>query len=308
MARLGRELPARRYNGAMSAVDRPLPAAAAGELSIGGDLRVARMGFGAMRITGEGIWGEPASARDAHALLRRALALGVNFIDTADSYGPDVSERLICEALHPYPSGLIIATKGGLVRPGPNVWVPDGRPARLRAACEASLARLKLTQIDLYQFHRPDSRVPFEDSIGELARLQKEGKIRHLGVSNVTGEQLRKAQAIVTIVSVQNRYHVADRASDDVLAICAREGLAFIPWGPLARQAQASDTPDPRIVALRDIARERSIDPAQAAIAWLLARSPVMLPIPGTSKLGHLEANVSAAALRLSAGEMQRIG
>lgn len=282
--------------------------AAAGMLRIGGDLDVARLGFGAMRITGEGIWGEPASADAARALLRRLPALGISFIDTADSYGPEVSERLIGEALHPYPPGLVIATKGGLVRPGPNEWVSDGRPAHLRAACEGSLARLKLERIDLYQFHRPDPQVPFEDSIGELARLQREGKLRHIGVSNVSVEQLRRAQAIVRVVVVQNRYHLADRASDDVLEVCEREGIAFIPWGPLAQRARAGETPAAPVRALQAIARERGIDANQAALAWLLTRSPVMLPIPGTSSIAHLEQNAAAAGLRLSEAEMQRIG
>jgi len=277
-------------------------------LRIGGDLDVARLGFGAMRITGEGIWGEPASADAARALLRRLPALGISFIDTADSYGPEVSERLIGEALHPYPPGLVIATKGGLVRPGPNEWVSDGRPAHLRAACEGSLARLKLERIDLYQFHRPDPQVPFEDSIGELARLQREGKLRHIGVSNVSVEQLRRAQAIVRVVVVQNRYHLADRASDDVLEVCEREGIAFIPWGPLAQRARAGETPAAPVRALQAIARERGIDANQAALAWLLTRSPVMLPIPGTSSIAHLEQNAAAAGLRLSEAEMQRIG
>lgn len=289
-------------------VDRRSPAAAAGVLWLGGDLEVARMGFGAMRITGEGIWGEPASGRDARALLRRAVELGVNFIDTADAYGPDVSERLIKEALHPYPRGLTIGTKGGMVRPGKNEWASDGRPAHLRAACEASLARLKLAQIDLYQFHRPDPKVPFEDSIGEFARLQQEGKVRHVGLSNVSADQLRQAQAIVKIVSVQNRYSPVDRSSDDVLAACEREKIAFIPWGPLAQRAQASETADPRITTLRAIAKERDLDVNQIALAWLLARSPVMLPIPGTSRVAHLEENVAAARVRLTASEMQRVG
>ena len=200
------------------------------------------MGFGAMRITGDGIWGEPRDANEAFAVLRRAVQLGSNFIDTADAYGPYISERLIREALYPYPRGLLIATKGGQVRPSREEWLPDGRPEHLRAACEASLTRLKLERIDLYQLHRPDPQVPYEDSIGELAKLQKEGKIRHIGVSNVNPEQLAKARALVKVVSVQNRYNVADRSSDDVLAICEREQIAFIPWGPLAQSAQASGT------------------------------------------------------------------
>jgi pyridoxine 4-dehydrogenase len=283
------------------------PAAAAGTLLIGGDLRVSRLGFGAMRITGEGIWGEPRDAKEAFAVLRRALELGTNFIDTADAYGPYVSERLIREALYPYPPGLLIATKGGQVRPRAAEWVPDGRPEHLRAACESSLARLKLERIDLYQLHRPDPQVPYEDSIGELAKLQKEGKIRHIGVSNVQPDQLAKAQAIVKVVSVQNRYNVADRGADQVLAICEREQIAFLPWGPLAQGAQKSDT-NRSLVALQGIAQQRNIDINVAALAWLLTRSPVMLPIPGTSRVDHLEDNVKAAKIKLTPEEMARVG
>lgn len=288
-------------------VDRRKPAAAAGTMWIGGDLEVARMGFGAMRITGEGIWGEPASTKDARALLRQVLALGVNFIDTADSYGPEVSERLIAEALHPYPRGLLIATKGGIVRPSRGEWKPDGRPEHLRAACEASLRRLKTSQIDLYQFHRPDPAVPFEESVGELARLREEGKVRHVGLSNVSTKQLDDARRIVPIVSVQNRYNLVERSSDDVLAACEGLGIAFIPWGPLGRRAQENEKPDPRVVALQEIAKARGADTNQVALAWLLARSPVMLPIPGTSKPAHLEENVAAAALKLSKDEIARL-
>src|SRR6204780_1659534 len=284
------------------------PAAAAGRLSIGGDLVVSRLGFGAMRITGEGIWGEPRDGKEARAVLRRALELGTNFIDTADAYGPYVSERLIKDALYPYPKGLVIATKGGQVRPNAQEWLPDGRPEHLREACEASLARLKLEQIALYQFHRPDPKVPFEDSVGALATLQQQGKIRHIGLSNVDSEQLAKAQAIVKIASVQNRYNVADRQSDDVLAVCEREHIAFLPWAPLAQRAQAAAAPDPRLAALETIASERHIDMRQATLAWLLTKSPVMLPIPGTSRVDHLEENIAAARIRLSRQEMERIG
>lgn len=291
-----------------SVVDPKSPAAAAGTLWIGGDLQVSRLGFGAMRITGDGIWGEPRDAKEAHAVLRRAVELGTNFIDTADAYGPFVSERLIREALYPYPRGLLIATKGGQVRPRREEWLADGRPAHLREACEGSLTLLKVERIDLYQLHRPDPQVPYEDSIGELAKLQKEGKIRHIGVSNVNPEQLAKARALVKVVSVQNRYNVADRSSDDVLAICEREQIAFIPWGPLAQAAQASSTPDKGLVALEAIAKERKIDNNEAALAWLLARSPVMLPIPGTSQVKHLEDNVGAAKIKLTADEMARVG
>lgn len=289
-------------------VNGKLPAAAAGVLWIGGDLEVARMGFGAMRITGEGIWGEPKDQAAARALLRRAVELGVNFIDTADAYGPHVSERLIAEALHPYQRGLLVTTKGGMTRQGPNQWSPDGRPEHLRAACEASLQRLKMERHDLYQMHRPDPKVPYEDSIGELAKLQAEGKIRHIGVSNVSVAQLEAARKIVKVVSVQNRYNVADRASDDVLALCEREKIAFIPWGPLAQRQQQSAEPDPKIAVLRDVAKARGIDVNQAALAWLLARSPVMLPIPGTSRIAHLEENVAAATVKLTPDDMRRIG
>jgi pyridoxine 4-dehydrogenase len=283
-------------------------ATAAGRLRIGGELVVNRLGFGAMRITGEGIWGEPRDGKEARAVLRRAVELGINFIDTADAYGPDVSERLIRDALYPYPRGLVIATKGGQVRPSQQEWVPDGRPEHLREACEASLKRLKLEQIALYQLHRPDPKVPFEDSVAELAKLQQQGKIRHIGLSNVDAGQLAQAQSIVKIVSVQNRYNVADRESDDVLAICEREQIAFLPWAPLAQRAQAEAAPDPRLAALEAIADERHIDMPQATLAWLLARSSVILPIPGTSRVDHLEENIAAAGIRLSRQEMHRIG
>jgi aryl-alcohol dehydrogenase-like predicted oxidoreductase len=289
-------------------VDPRAAAAGAGTLLLGGDLQIARMGFGAMRITGEGIWGEPKDARQARAVLRRALELGVNFIDTADAYGPDVSERLIAEALHPYPRGLVIATKGGMTRSGPGQWEPDGRPEHLRAACEASLRRLKLQQHDLYQLHRIDARVPLEDSIGELARLQQAGKIRHIGVSNFNLEQLARARALVKVVSVQNRYNVADRESDDVLQLCAREAIAFIPWSPLAQRAQGAEQHGTALDALQAIAQQRHISTSQATLAWLLARSPAMLPIPGTSSLAHLEENVAAAQIHLTRAELQRVG
>ena len=262
-----------------------LSAAAAGTLSIGADLRVHRLGFGAMRLTGPGVWGAPADRPAAIRVLRRALELGVNFIDTADSYGPGVSEEIIAEALHPYPPGLVIATKGGLTRAGPGNWGRDAHPAHLRAACEGSLRRLRLSQIDLYQLHAVDPRVPLEDSLGELARLRTAGKIRHIGVSNVSAEELARAQRTVAVVSVQNRYNLEDRDSEEVLRNCERAGIAFIPWFPLG--------------AGRDAAN------AQSAIAWLLARSPVMLPIPGTSSVAHLEENVAAAQLRLSAEELR---
>lgn len=284
------------------------PAASSGSLRLGGDMPVNRMGFGAMRITGEGIWGEPKDAPAARAVLRRAVALGVNFIDTADAYGPDVSERLIAEALHPYAAGLVIATKGGMTRAGPNRWTPDCSPTHLRTACESSLSRLKIERHDLYQLHAVDAKVPYEDSIGELARLQREGKIRHIGVSNVNVDQLARARALVKVVSVQNLYNVAMRQSDDVLKVCERDGLAFIPWGPLALRAQAKGATNASLPALQEIAKQRSIDMAQATLAWLLARSPVMLPIPGTSSLAHLEENIAAANIKMSMSEMTRIG
>jgi len=290
-------------------VDRNSPAAAAGTLWIGGDLEVARMGFGAMRITGDGIWGEPPIQKTAREVLRRAVELGVNFIDTADSYGPAVSERLIGEALHPYRRGLVVATKGGLTRPGPNRWVPDCRPEHLRAACEGSLTRLKTERIDLYQLHTPDSNVPYEDSIGELAKLQQEGKIRHVGISNVDVAQLEKARSLVKVVSVQNRYNVVDRGSEAVLQACEKAGIAFIPWGPLARRAATArgDGAD-SLGALEAIAKQRGIGMPQATLAWLLAHSRVMLPIPGTGSLDHLEENVAAAKLKFSAEELKRVG
>jgi pyridoxine 4-dehydrogenase len=283
-----------------------LPAAAAGRITIGGDLTVNRLGFGAMRITGAGIWGDPPDLDQAHKVLRQAVALGVNFIDTADAYGPDVSERLIAETLYPYPKDLVIATKGGLVRPAPDKWTRDGRPEHLREACEASLKRLRLERIDLYQLHAVDPQVPIEDSLGELARLQKEGKIRHIGVSNVDVDQLARGRQVVSLVSVQNRYNVADRSSDPVLAVCERDGLAFIPWSPLSQSAR--DSHEGSRAALERWATEHQVSFPQAAIAWLLARSPAMLPIPGTSKVAHLEQNVAAAALRISPEEMRAIG
>lgn len=275
-------------------------------ITIGGDLTVRRLGFGAMRITGEGIWGDPPDVESARRLLRRVVELGVDFIDTADSYGPGTSERLIAEALHPYPAGLVIATKGGIVRPGPGRWDPDGRPEHLRAACLASLARLRLERIDLYQFHLVDPAVPIEDSIGEIARLRDEGRVRHIGVSNVNLHQLERARRVAPIVSVQNRYNVADRGSDPVLAACERDGLAFIPWSPLTQSPK--DAGAARRAALERWARRREVSFAQAATAWLLARSPAMLPIPGTSRVEHLEDNVLAGELRFTPEELLEIG
>jgi len=292
--------------GALAAANRPT--VEAGMLAIGGEIQVSRLGFGAMRITGDGIWGEPSDVNQALAVLRRACELGTNFIDTADAYGPFVSEHLICEALYPYPRGLLVATIGGLVRPGRDEWKKDGRPQHLRAACEASLARLKLEQIDLYQLHWPDPQVPYEESIGELAKLQKDGKIRHIGISNVNVQQLAKARSIVKIVSVQNRYNVADRSSDDVLSICERERIVFIPYAPLARDETRAGAPNGHMLALQEIAKERHISINRASLAWLLAKSSVMLPIPGTSRIDHLEDNIGAAGVKLTAAEMTRVG
>jgi aryl-alcohol dehydrogenase-like predicted oxidoreductase len=273
-------------------------AANAGFITLGGDLRVPRLGFGAMRITGEGIWGEPPDPDTARRLLQRAVALGVRFIDTADSYGPEVSERLIAAALYPYPADLVIATKGGIVRPDRPSWVTDGRPEHLRLACEASLRRLRLGRIDVYQLHAIDPRVPLEDSVGELARLRQEGKIRHVGVSNFNARELERARRIVPVVSVQNRYNVAYRASDPVLEVCERDGIAFLPWSPLA-QGQG-DAHRPERAELERLAVARGWSVPQASVAWLLGRSPAMLPIPGTSRIDHLEQLVAAASFDLS--------
>ncbi len=273
---------------------------------IGGDLRVNRLGYGAMRLAGPGIWGDPADRDEARRVLRRAVDLGVDFIDTADAYGPETNESLIADALHPYPPGLVIATKGGIVRPSQERWDSDGRPAHLRAACEASLRRLRLDRIDLYQLHAIDPRVPIEDSLGEIARLQQEGKIRHVGVSNFDAAELARARRVLRVVSVQNRYNVSDRASDPVLAVCERDGLAFIPWSPLTQSPRDADA-GPR-GKLEAWAAQRGVSFARAAIAWLLTRSPAMLPIPGTSRVGHLEENVAAGALHLSLEEMGAVG
>jgi aryl-alcohol dehydrogenase-like predicted oxidoreductase len=301
MAGLGSLVAARDLRGNPSS---GAAAAAAGTLTIGGDLTVNRMGFGAMRLTGEGIWGEPKDPAEARRVLRRAVDLGVNFIDTADAYGPEVNERLIAETLHPYPRGLVIATKGGQTRPSAGQWVPDGRPEHLREACEGSLKRLKLERIDLYQFHWPDPKVPVEDSVGELARLRTEGKIRHVGVSNFSADELQRVRRIVPIVSVQNRYNVADRASEDVLAVCTREGIAFIPWAPIARGSVEKLVSD----GLEAVAKQHAASVFQVAIAWLLAKSPVMLPIPGTSSVAHVEENIAAARLKLGAEDLARLG
>ena len=273
-------------------------AAAAGTFTLGGDLTVNRMGFGAMRITGEGIWGDPPDRAEAITVLRRAVDLGVDLIDTADSYGPYVSEDLIAEALHPYPDGLVIATKGGLTRTGPEEWHPVGRPEYLTQCVEMSLRRLRLDCIDLYQFHEIDALVPLEDSIGALAVLQAQGKIRHLGVSNFTLGELARARAVATVVSVQNRYNFVDRRSDDVVAVCGADGLGFLPWAPV--DDGRLSRPGGRL----DVAAARhGVTVSQLSLAWLLHRSPVMLPIPGTSRVDHLEENMAAAAIALSADE-----
>ena len=275
-----------------------LDAATAGYITLGGDLRVPRLGFGAMHLTGEGVWGPSRDPAAARGVLQRAVQLGVRFIDTADSYGPAVSEEIIAEALHPYASDLVLATKGGIVRPERATWAPEGRPGHLRAACEASLRRLRVDRIDLYQLHTIDPRVPLEESVGELARLQQEGKIRHVGLSNFDVDELARARRIVPIVSVQNRYNVADRAADDVLEICTRDGIAFIPWRPLALASADAARPERR--RLEEAAAQRGWSVPQAALAWLLARSPVMLPIPGTSSEAHLDELIAASALRLA--------
>ena len=264
---------------------------------IGDELEVKRLGFGAMRITGEGIWGEPASPEGARALLRHVVEAGVNLIDTADSYGPEVSEALIAEALHPYPEDLVIATKGGFERPGPGQWTPNCRPERLRRCCEASLQRLKLERIDNYQLHTVDPKVPIEDSIAALAELQQEEKIRYIGVSNVSVDELERARQIVEVVSVQNRYNLDDRSSEDVLEVCERDRLGFLPWLPLGGAGGA----------VAEIARAHGASPAQVALAWLLQRSPVVLPIPGTSSIEHFDQNLDAAELELNDEELERL-
>ncbi len=273
-----------------------LSAASAGTLTLGGELAVNRLGFGAMRLTGEGIWGPPKDRAKALAVLRRAVELGVNFIDTADSYGPNVSEELIADALAPYPKGLVIATKGGWNRPGPNQWTHDASPAHLRQAVEGSLKRLRLDRIDVYQLHVPDPVVPLDASIETLANMQSEGKIRLVGMSNVTVEHIERARKIVPIVSVQNRYSFADREWDHVVDYCERNEIAFIPWFPLGAGTVAGRM-------LERIAKARHVKPIQIALAWLLRRSPVMLPIPGTSSIAHLEENVQAASVQLTEGE-----
>jgi aryl-alcohol dehydrogenase-like predicted oxidoreductase len=266
-----------------------------------GDLTVRRFGYGAMRITGDGVWGPPDDHDEALAVLRRAVELGVNLIDTADSYGPYVSEQLIAEALHPYPEDLVIATKGGLIRTGPGEWPREGRPEHLRRACEGSLERLRVERIDVYQLHRPDPDVPYEESVGALKDLQDEGKIRHIGVSNVSPEQLATARGMVDVVSVQNCFNLGDRSSADVLQVCQDEGLAFIPWFPL----NAGSLAEPGGAAA-EIAERHGATPAQVALAWLL-RTPATLPIPGTGSVTHLEENLAAASLQLSDEEVDQL-
>ena len=278
------------------------PAGSAGQFLIGNDLRVTRLGFGAMRITGKGVWGEPANRAEAVQVLRRAVELGINFIDTADSYGPKVSEEIIAQALYPYPADLVIATKGGFERPGPDRWLENGRPEHLKSACEGSLRRLRIERIDLYQLHRIDSKVPAEDQLGALKELQGEGKIKHIGLSEVSVRQIQQAQKLVSVVSVQNRYSVTDRGSEDVLKYCEEHKLGFIPWFPLAA-GKLSGEKSP----IRRVADETKATPSQVALAWLLAKSPVMLPIPGTSSVAHLEENVAAATLKISESEMQEL-
>ena len=279
-----------------------LNAGQGGTLTLGGDRQVNRLGYGAMRITGDGVWGPPEDRAGAIAVLRRAVELGVSFIDTADSYGPGASEELIAEALHPYPEELVVATKGGFLRDGPSQWRPDGRPEHLREACEDSLRRLQVDCIDLYQMHVPDSNVPYEESVGALAQLREEGKIRHVGVSNVSPEQLASAQEIVPVVSVQNRFSMSDRDAEPVLEICAEQGIAFIPWFPLASGNLARPGGP-----LDQIAEAHDVSTSQVALAWLLARSEVMLPIPGTKSIEHLEDNVGAAGLELTAEELDEL-
>ena len=274
-------------------------ASAAGTIDLGGDLTVNRLGFGAMRITGPGIYREPLYLDQATATLPKSVELGVNFIDTADSYGPEVSESLIAEALHPYPDDLVIATKGGMIRPGPNQWAPNGRPEHLREACEGSLRRLRLDQIPLYQFHRPDPHVPFAESVGAVAELKAEGKIRHVGISNVSEAQLKQAQQITAIVSVQNRYNVKDRDSQAVLDLCEQESLVFLPWAPVQQGDEN--------VGVAVAARNHAVTKHQVIIAWLLASSPQILPIPGTGSPDHVAENIAAAGLELTADELSAI-
>src|SRR6266513_1457015 len=268
---------------------------------IGGDLTVNRLGFGAMRLTGEGIWGWPPDRANALKVLRRAVELGVNLIDTADAYGPEVDELLIAEALYPYPKDLVIATKGGNTRPGPGQWVPDGRPGYLKQCVDKSLKRLRLERIDLYQLHRIDPKVPMEDSLGAIKEMQSAGKIRHVGLSEVGPEEIARARKIVPIATVQNRYNISDRKWDNALKYCEKEGLGFMPWSPVGGGRSLKDN------AVEAVAKEQNMSVYQVAIAWLLHRSPVMLPIPGTSSVAHLEDNVAAGQLQLTQAELKAL-
>ncbi len=280
--------------------DRSQPSAAtAGTITVGGELTVNRLGFGAMRITGPGIWGEPPDREQAKAVLRRAVELGLNFIDTADSYGPHISETLIAEALYPYPKDLVIATKGGLERTGPNEWPINAKPEHLREACEGSLRRLRLEQIPLHQLHRPDPRVPYAESVGALVDLKNEGKIKHIGLSNVTEAQVREAQRLTPVVSIQNRYNIRDRGSEALVDLCEQESMAFLPWAPIQDLAKNK--------ALAKVAARHDATPHQVILAWLLQRSPAMLPIPGTGSVEHMESNVGGATLELSADDYSRL-
>jgi aryl-alcohol dehydrogenase-like predicted oxidoreductase len=282
-------------------MSEPVQAGVAGTIDVGGDLTVNRFGFGAMRITGEGIWGEPSSRDEAKATLRRAVERGVNFIDTADSYGPNVSEELISEALYPYPDDLVIATKGGLVRPGPSRgdWPANGEPAHLIEACEGSLRRLRLEQIPLYQFHRPDPKVPIEDSVGALVQLKEQGKIRHIGLSNVNEDQIRRAQALTPIVSIQNRFNLNDRASTSVIDLCEQEEMVFLPWAPIQDLGENN--------LIEELSIHYHATARQIVLAWLLALSPSILPIPGTGSVSHLDHNMDSLAVTLTQAEVDLI-
>jgi len=273
--------------------------------SLGGDLTVNRMGFGAMRLTGEGIWGWPPDRENARKVLKRALDLGVNLIDTADAYGPETDELLIAEALHPYPKGVVIATKGGITRPGPGRWVPDCRPERLAQCVDKSLQRLKVDRIDLYQLHTVDRKVPIEESLGAIKTARDAGKIRHVGLSNVDVKEIERAKTVVPIVSIQNRYNISDRDSEDVLKYCEKEKMGFLPWAPVGGSGRTALSKSNR---LEEEAKRRNVTAVQLGLAWLLWKSPVILPIPGTSKIEHLEQNVAAAKIQLTPEDVNTIG
>jgi pyridoxine 4-dehydrogenase len=291
--------------GGLSKVLAAIPEARGSTFELGGDLLVNRMGFGAMRLTGEGIWGWPPDRENAKKVLRRAVELGVNFIDTADAYGPETNELIIAEALYPYPKGLVIATKGGNTRPGPGQWVPNGRPEYLAQCVDKSLKRLKVERIDLWQLHRIDRKVPVEESLGAIKKAQDAGKIRHVGLSEVTVAEIERAKKLVPIVAVQNRYNIVDRDSEDVLKYCEKQKMGFIPWAPIGGSGGRSLSKPGH--ALEAEAKRHNVSVVQLALAWLLQKSPVMLPIPGTSSLAHLEENMAAAKLQLSAEEWKRI-